>query len=143
MDSSERGKQKRLVRLYYELGRAKWALFGVGPVLVLASAAAVFAHHPTATGGFGAASFAVGAVMLWYGRDPERAVLPGLIAGLFPLVLAACSSGMNGGWVMFARRFVHRFARLAGSSPALRSRALPRSAAPAHCSCFVRLLLPC
>ena len=33
--------------------------------------------------------------MLWYGRDPQRAVLPGIAAGLVPLVLALCANNMH------------------------------------------------
>jgi len=31
-------------------------------------------------------------VLLWYGRDYRRAVLPGLIAGIVPLVLTLCAN---------------------------------------------------
>jgi hypothetical protein len=33
--------------------------------------------------------------MLWYGRDPQRAVLPGIAAGPVPLVLALCANNMH------------------------------------------------
>jgi hypothetical protein len=32
---------------------------------------------------------------LWYGRDPQRAVLPGVAAGLVPLVLALCANHVH------------------------------------------------
>ena len=38
----------------------------------------------------------MGSAMLWYGRDPKRAVLPGVLAGLVPLGLALCSSCVHG-----------------------------------------------
>ena len=33
--------------------------------------------------------------MLWYGRDPQKAVLPGIAAGLVPLVFALCANHMH------------------------------------------------
>lgn len=33
--------------------------------------------------------------MLWYGRDPQKAVLPGIAAGLVPLALALCANHMH------------------------------------------------
>jgi len=44
---------------------------------------------------FGLATAAAGAAMLWYGRDPQKAVLPGIAAGLVPLVLALCANQMH------------------------------------------------
>ena len=37
----------------------------------------------------------IGAAMLWYGRDPQKAVLPGIVAGLVPLVFALCANHMH------------------------------------------------
>jgi hypothetical protein len=63
--------------------------------LVVVAVATSVARHPSATGALGFAAFVAGAVMLWYGRDPKRAVLPGVLAGFVPLVLALCTSHMH------------------------------------------------
>jgi len=34
--------------------------------------------------------------MLWYGREPQKAVLPGIAAGLVPLVFALCANHLHG-----------------------------------------------
>jgi hypothetical protein len=39
--------------------------------------------------------FAVGVLLLWYGRELRRAVLPGLALGMLPLVLALCANHMH------------------------------------------------
>jgi hypothetical protein len=52
----------------------------------------LLAKRPSATLAFGLGTFAVGAVLLWYGRDFRRAVLPGVLAGLVPLSLVLCAS---------------------------------------------------
>lgn len=93
MESVERIEQRARVR--YELGRMRRAVLGFAPVFVIVAAAALFAKHPSTTVGFGIAVFAVGAVLLWYGRDLRRAVLPGVAAGLVPLVLTLCAIHMD------------------------------------------------
>jgi hypothetical protein len=47
--------------------------------------------HPHVMLAVAAGVFALGAALLWYGRDPARAVLPGLAAGFLPLCLALCT----------------------------------------------------
>lgn len=96
MDSPELGKVERRARIHYELARAKRALVGFAPLLVIVAIATVVARHPSATAAFGGAAFVAGATMLWYGRDPKRAVLPGVLAGFVPLVLVLCTSHMHG-----------------------------------------------
>lgn len=86
---------QRRARVAYELTRVRLALLGVAPVAVIVAVAACVAHRPASTLGFGVATIAVGAAMLWYGRDPQRAVLPGIVAGLVPLVLALCAKNMH------------------------------------------------
>jgi hypothetical protein len=39
--------------------------------------------------------FSVGVVLLWYGRDLKRAVLPGLAAGFVPMAFALCANHMG------------------------------------------------
>jgi hypothetical protein len=47
--------------------------------------------HPHVMLALGAGVFVLGATLLWYGRDPARAVLPGLAAGFLPMCLALCT----------------------------------------------------
>jgi hypothetical protein len=95
MDSTDQVQLLQRVRVSYELGRAKRALWGALPVLVVGAIAASFTHRPASTAWFGAAAFGLGALFLWYGRDAQRAVLLGLSAGLPPLALALCANGMH------------------------------------------------
>jgi hypothetical protein len=95
MDSTDLTHIQRRVRWAYELARLRRALLGVAPVLVIVTVAACVAHRPVSTLWFGLATFSVGAVMLWYGRDPQKAVLPGIAAGLVPLAFALCANHMH------------------------------------------------
>ncbi len=95
MDSTDLTQLQRRVRWAYELGRLRRALLGVAPVLVIVAVAACVAHRPISTLWFGLATVFVGAAMLWYGRDPQKAVLPGIAAGLVPLVFALCANHMH------------------------------------------------
>lgn len=99
MDSTELAQLQRRVqrraRISYELSRLRRALFGVSPLVLVVAVAACLTHRPLSTLWFGVATAVVGAGMLWYGRDPQRAVLPGIAAGLVPLVLALCANSMH------------------------------------------------
>jgi hypothetical protein len=95
MHSIDLSQMQRRLRVAYELGRLRRALLGVAPVALLTVVAACVAHRPASTLGFGLAAVGVGAFMLWYGRDPQRAVLPGVAAGLVPLVLALCANHVH------------------------------------------------
>jgi hypothetical protein len=96
MDSTELIEVERRTRARYEWARAKRAAVGFAPLLLVVAVATAVARHPSATGAFGIGAFIAGAVMLWYGRDPKRAVLPGILAGFVPLALALCTSHMHG-----------------------------------------------
>ena len=96
MDSSDLRRRRRRARMAYELGRTRRALLGVAPVLLIVAVAASIAHRPVSTLWFGLTAVAAAAVMLWYGRDPQRAVLPGVAAGLVPLALALGASHIHG-----------------------------------------------
>ena len=96
MDSTELTEVERRTRARYEWARAKRALLGFAPLLLVVAVATAIARHPSATGAFGVAAFVAGVAMLWYGRDPKRAVLPGVMAGFVPLVLVLCTSHMHG-----------------------------------------------
>jgi hypothetical protein len=89
---------ERRARRGYERSRGRRALLGVLPVAFLAVALfCLGVHpHPQLMLAFGAAVFLLGAALLWYGRDPARAVLPGLAAGFLPLCLALCARHWGG-----------------------------------------------
>lgn len=95
MDSTDLAQLQRRARVRYEFARARRALLGVAPVLLIVALAASVGHRPSSTLWLGFATFAVGGVMLWYGRDPQRAVLPGIAAGLVPLALALCAGHIH------------------------------------------------
>jgi hypothetical protein len=95
MDSIDLSQLERRARRKYEWARARRAAFGFAPSLVLVALAAVMNKHPMSAVTFGAAMFAVGTMLLWYGRDLRRAVLPGLAMGILPLALALCANHMG------------------------------------------------
>jgi len=88
MDSTNLEQIQRRLRVAYEFGRLRLALVGILPVLVIVAIAASVTHRPMSALWLGVATVTIGATMLWYGREPQRAVLPGIAAGLVPLVLA-------------------------------------------------------
>jgi hypothetical protein len=67
-------------------------MFGFAPVLLIVGIAALLGRRPSVAVALGLGMFASGVVMLWYGRDVKRAVLPGVAAGLAPLTLALCAN---------------------------------------------------
>ncbi len=95
MDSTDLTYVQRRLRWAYELGRLRRAFLGVLPAAVVVAVAAYFAHRPLSTLGFGLATLTAGVAMLWYGRDPQKAVLPGIAAGLVPLVFALCANQIH------------------------------------------------
>lgn len=92
MDSAELLRIEHKARLRYEWSRARRALLGFTPTIAVVAIAAVLAKRPTTTIFFGSSLFLVGVVLLWYGRDLKRAVLPGMAAGAVPLTFALCAN---------------------------------------------------
>jgi hypothetical protein len=95
MDPTDLKPIERRVRLRYEWGRLRRALLGFAPVLAVVAIAVALARHPPVTVAFGLGAFLFGVILLWYGRDVRRAVLPGVAAGLVPLVLALCATHLH------------------------------------------------
>jgi hypothetical protein len=95
MESVDLNLVERRARRKYEWHRARLAILGFAPSLVVVAIAALSNKHPASAMGFGAGMFAVGVALLWYGGDVRRAVLPGLAMGLLPLALALCANSMG------------------------------------------------
>jgi hypothetical protein len=93
MRSTDLDLLEHRARRGYERSRVLRALLGALPVALLAGLLfCLGVHpHPHVMLAMGAGVFALGAALLWYGRDPARAVLPGLAAGFLPLCLALCT----------------------------------------------------
>jgi hypothetical protein len=95
MESIDLTKLERRARRKYEWMRARRALLGFAPSLVVVAVAALANEHPATALAFGAAMFAVGVGLLWYGREVRRSVLPGLAFGLLPLAMALCANSLG------------------------------------------------
>jgi hypothetical protein len=92
MEAVDLNQLERRARARYEWARSRGAALHAAPVLLIALLAASGAYRPLFVLGFGSAAFLLGAFMFWYGREAQRALLPGLVAGLVPLV---CALGAN------------------------------------------------
>lgn len=86
---------ERRARRRYELGRWRRAALGALPLLPLLIGALWLTQRPTSTLCFGLAALAAALLMLWYGRAPQRAVLPGVAAGFVPLALSLCANQIH------------------------------------------------
>lgn len=95
MGSADLSAPRSRARRAYELGRLRRALLGAAPLAAVAGLAACVAARPSSTLAFGAAALAAAVGMLWYGRDPQRALLPGAASGLIPLTLALCANRVH------------------------------------------------
>jgi hypothetical protein len=102
MDSVDIDQLRRRVRVAYEWGRLRRALLGLAPALLLGAVAAWIGGKPSGSAPFGLGLFVVGVTALWYGREPHRAVFPGIVAGLIPVVLIL--STMRVGHLCFGAR---------------------------------------
>jgi hypothetical protein len=91
MDSTELDQTEHRARLSYEMSRLRRAILGFAPMLSLVVIAVLLGNRMGPTLAFGAALFAFGVVLLWYGHDVKRAVLPGIAAGTVPLLFALCA----------------------------------------------------
>ncbi len=87
MDSVDLDQLRHHARLAYEWSRLRRALIGFAPAIVVAAAASWLSGNPLASAPFGLGLFLSGVIALWYGREPRRAVLPGIVAGLVPVAL--------------------------------------------------------
>jgi len=76
-----RGKAKRA----YEWGRLRRALSGSVPTLLVALMVASLVHEVSWPLVIGLALYFASVLLLWFGRNPARSVLPGVVYGLLPL----------------------------------------------------------
>lgn len=102
MDSASLDQVRRRARAAYEWSRLRRALVGFAPALVLAAMVALLGGKPFDSAPFGIGLFVAGVIALWYGREPKRAVLPGIAAGLIPVVLTLGT--MHIGYMCFGDR---------------------------------------
>ncbi len=79
---------ERRARRRYEVARARRALVGAAPALALLFVLAIGAIDRLLLVGLALSLYVCLAMLLWVGRDAARAVLPGLAAGLVPLVFS-------------------------------------------------------
>lgn len=95
MDSTELSALQARLRLSYEWSRLWRAVLGFLPCTLFIAAAAILTSRPGSTLLFGAGLFLLASLLLWYGRDLRRAVLPGFVAGLVPLTLSLCANHLG------------------------------------------------
>jgi hypothetical protein len=91
MESADLQETEMRARRAYELTRVRRAGLAFAPVVLLVAVAALIGERVGYVLAFGSALFMLGAGLLWYGRGVKRAVLPGLAAGLVPLVFGLCA----------------------------------------------------
>lgn len=95
MGSTEVKGGENRARLAYEMSRLRRAVLGFAPMLALVAVALLLGNRSMPTLAFGMGLFVFGVVLLWYGHDVKRAVLPGVAAGTVPLIFALCSRHMG------------------------------------------------
>jgi hypothetical protein len=92
MDSIDSVALARLLRRRYEWSRVWRAVLGFAPACLLILVAAYISPRSISVLLFGAVLFGNGVLLLWYGQGLQRAVLPGVVAGLIPLISALCAN---------------------------------------------------
>jgi hypothetical protein len=92
MDSIDSVALVQVLRRRYEWSRFWRALLGFAPACALILIAAYLSPRSISVLLFGAVLFGNGVLLLWYGQGLQRAVLPGVLAGLIPLTSALCAN---------------------------------------------------
>jgi hypothetical protein len=95
MDSADLKPTEARARRAYELTRVRRAALAFAPVVVLVAAASLLGERIGYVFAFGTLLFLFGVGLLWYGRGLKRAVLPGLAAGIVPLVFGLCARHLH------------------------------------------------
>lgn len=99
MDSTDFQRFKRKARLQYEATRLLRSALGFAPMLMVVGAAALIGRKPLSALAFGSLLYVAGVALLWAGQGLRRAVIPGVLFGSIPLVLAMAANlghGCNG-----------------------------------------------
>ncbi len=86
-------------RRAYEGARLRRAALGTVPVALLAGAAALVTTELWPTLGAGLGLCLLGLLALWRGQGLQCALLPGVLAGALPLVLALCATRAGHHWL--------------------------------------------
>lgn len=95
MASADLPQLRRRARWGYERTRLREAVLGVMPIAAVVLLVAAVGRRPPLTLAVGAAAALWGALLLWYGRGPQKAVLPGFVAGLVPLILVLAANHVH------------------------------------------------
>lgn len=95
MDAIELKAIQRRLRRSYEWARVRRALLGVSPLALAVAVAVCVSHRPEFVLTLGVLALFVGAGFLWYGREPQRALVPGVVAGAVPLTLALVANQVH------------------------------------------------
>jgi hypothetical protein len=114
---TEQALQSR-ARRAYELARLRRATGAALPLLLLAAVSAALSARPGLSMAVGAGLVTWGIASLWVGGGIERALVPGLVAGLAPLLLVTCASRVDHVCLGAACRSVCLAASLTGGSAA-------------------------
>jgi hypothetical protein len=92
MDSISHSGEQR-ARWKYERARLLRATLAFAPASILVGAACVMAsHHWMGALSAGGVLLIAGIALLWYGRSANKAVLPGILLGLAPLIISTIAS---------------------------------------------------
>lgn len=92
MDSTDLPALERRARNRYERTRLLRSALGFAPMIALVLTVAGLGKRPTSALLFGGLLFVTGTILLWWGRTLQRAVLPGVLAGLIPLSLSLAAN---------------------------------------------------
>jgi hypothetical protein len=95
MATIDANRLERAARRRYELRRLSDALLAAVPIALIGACAAWFARRPASTVSFAIVTVLAASFLFWWGRAPRRAVLPGVVAGVLPLVLSLTANGMH------------------------------------------------
>ncbi|MFZ5890734.1 MAG: hypothetical protein ACOY0T_06750 [Myxococcota bacterium] len=95
MGSVDLQELERRLKRKYEWTRLRRALLGLLPLMLVVLLTMQISKRPASALIFGSVAVTWGTLLLWYGRDVRRAVLPGVAAGLVPLTFALCANAMG------------------------------------------------
>lgn len=83
---------KSRARRAYEWARLAHSTLGASPLVLLVVVGVLAGTRPGAAVAIGSGLVLWGVLSLWIGHGLQRTLVPGIVAGLFPLSLVACAS---------------------------------------------------